>query len=242
MKIAGHPTLGVRSDELSSCDDMSVAHDESYESSENVIDNLKRGFESIVLDDYELAKEECAKRSVNLDDVCAALLRTIESWIGGSDSVDSADDDTAGGEQVSREERRSLGNVDSKGRILLPGAIRHSFGMNKGDLLYLTPNLGDPPYLEIRTASQWEQYRNSLRRENPDREVYRYALMIKECSVVDGNGRIMIPQRIRATCALDDEVVFIDMDLYVEVWCKRSVEEKYANLVRAFKQTNDGLF
>ncbi len=112
-------------------------------------------------------------------------------------------------------------------------------------ILYLVPNLSDPPYLEMRTAKQWEAYRQSLRQETSSeqkKDTFRYAMMIKEKAVVDGQGRIMIPNRIRETCSLEGTVAVVDMDIYVEVWCKAHMAKKYADMVRAFKETNDRMF
>ncbi len=67
-------------------------------------------------------------------------------------------------------------------------------------------------------------------------------MMIKETAVIDGQGRLMIPNRIRESCGLNGTVVVINMDTYVEVWRKDHVEKKYADLVRAFKETNDRMF
>ena len=140
---------------------------------------------------------------------------------------------------------KSLHNVDGKGRLLLPKDIRAANKIKKGDVLYLVPSLSDPPYLEIRTASQWNTYREALRREaagQHKKDTFRYAMMIKETAVVDGQGRFMIPNRIRESCKLAGTVAVIDMDVYVEVWCKDHMEKKYSDMVRAFKDTNDRMF
>jgi len=140
---------------------------------------------------------------------------------------------------------KSLHTIDGKGRLLLPKEVRQAYKIKKGDVLYLVPNLSDPPYLEIRTARQWEEYRQSLRQETSSeqkKDTFRYAMMIKEKAVVDGQGRIMIPNRIRETCSLEGTVAVVDMDVYVEVWCKAHMAKKYADMVRAFKDTNDRMF
>ncbi|MDH3214729.1 MAG: hypothetical protein OEN01_00385 [Candidatus Krumholzibacteria bacterium] len=140
---------------------------------------------------------------------------------------------------------KSLHNIDPKGRLLLPKDIRHAFKIKKGDPLYLVPNLSDPQYLEIRTAKQWGDYCESLRRETSGeqkKDTFRYAMMSKEQSTVDGQGRILIPQGIRDSCKLDGSVAVINMDQYTEVWCQEHVERKYADMVRAFKATNDRIF
>jgi len=140
---------------------------------------------------------------------------------------------------------KSLHTIDNKGRLLLPKEIRQANKIKKGDVLYLVPNLSDPPYLEVRTAKQWNAYRESLRHESSGeqkKDTFRYAMMIKETAVIDGQGRFMIPSRIREACRLNGTVAVIDMDVYVEVWCREHVEKKYSDMVRAFKETNDRMF
>ena len=140
---------------------------------------------------------------------------------------------------------KSLHSIDPKGRLLLPKELRQAFKIRKGDVLFLVPNLSDPPYLEIRTGRQWEEYRQNLRREpsgEQKKDTFRYAMMIKETAVVDGQGRFMIPNRIRDTCRLNGTVAVINMDSYGEVWCKDHMEKKYADMIRAFKQINDRMF
>jgi len=67
-------------------------------------------------------------------------------------------------------------------------------------------------------------------------------MMLQETATVDGQGRILIPQRIRELCNIVDAVAVVDMDGYLEVWAKAQLEQKYADMVRAFKEMNDRMF
>ena len=136
-------------------------------------------------------------------------------------------------------------NTDSKGRLLLPRAIRDEFKIKKGDKLFLVPDLSNPPYLEVRTATQWAEYRKSLREDTAGEKkklTFRYADLIKETATVDGQGRFLIPQRMRDTCKLVGEVAVINMDDYVEIWAKDHVAKRFEDMVKAFKETNDRMF
>jgi division/cell wall cluster transcriptional repressor MraZ len=140
---------------------------------------------------------------------------------------------------------RSLHTIDGKGRLLLPRDIRGTFKIKKGDLLHLVPNLADPPYVEIRTEAEWKGYCESLRHQQSGekkKDTFRYAMMLMETAKVDGQGRILVPQRIREMCRLDKTVAVINMGLYFEVWCKDHIAKRYADMVRAFKETNDRMF
>ncbi len=55
-------------------------------------------------------------------------------------------------------------------------------------------------------------------------------------------GRILLPQNVRDVCKLNGTVTVVDMEIYVEVWCKENMMKRYADLVRAFKNANDRTF
>jgi division/cell wall cluster transcriptional repressor MraZ len=140
---------------------------------------------------------------------------------------------------------KNLHSIDSKGRILLPKDIRGHFEIKKGNVLHLIPNLSGLSYLEIRPAQLWKRYRDSLRRQDAGekkKDSFRYAQMLQETATADGQGRILIPQRLREVCQLGQTVAVINMDIYIEVWSKEHMDQKYADMVRAFKELNDRLF
>ena len=140
---------------------------------------------------------------------------------------------------------KNLHSIDSKGRILLPKEIRAHFEIKKGDVLHMIPNLSGSAYLELRTAPLWRRYRESLRRQDPGekkKDTFRYAEMLQETGTVDGQGRILIPQGIRDVCQLGQTVAVVNMDVYIEIWSKEQMEQKYADMVRAFKELNDRMF
>ncbi len=58
----------------------------------------------------------------------------------------------------------------------------------------------------------------------------------------DGQGRIMISQRLRDLCRFDKEIAIIDMGDYIEAWNKEAVEQKYNDMLRAFNEINEQLF
>jgi MraZ protein len=138
-----------------------------------------------------------------------------------------------------------LHTLDTKSRLLLPMEIRQTFKIKKGDELILIPNLSKPEYLEIRTASQWKVYQEDfVKQETNDqlKDFLRYVMMFQENVKVDGQGRIVLSQRIRDLCKLDGTVAVIKMRTCAEVWNKENMEHKFADLIRAFKGINDRLF
>jgi len=140
---------------------------------------------------------------------------------------------------------KSLHAVDPKGRLLLPKEVRDQLKIRKGQTLHLVPNLANPAYLEVRTTEQWEQYRSTLMQQlssEQKKDAFRYTMMLVEAATVDGQGRIVLPQRLRDACKLEGQVAVINMHIHVEVWCKAHVDQRYADMVRAFKETNDRIF
>ena len=140
---------------------------------------------------------------------------------------------------------KDLHTIDPKGRLLLPREIRDAFKIKKANVLYLIPNLSEPPYLEIRTESQWRKYCDTLRQQESSekkKDSFRYAMMLKERVTVDGGGRIVIPTRIRDKCGLDGSVAVVNMDIYIEVWSQKHMEQKYNDMIRAFREANDRAF
>jgi MraZ protein len=140
---------------------------------------------------------------------------------------------------------KNLHSVDSKGRILLPKDLREHHALEKGDVLICVPSGTNPAYVEIRTKEQWERYRASLRRSEPGeskKDSFRVADLSKDTATLDGQGRLSIPQWIRDACRINDSVAVVDMDDYIEVWARENIEQKYADMLRAFKERNDKMF
>ncbi len=140
---------------------------------------------------------------------------------------------------------KNLHLVDSKGRILLPRDVREHHKLKKGDVLHCVPSLTNPAYIEIRTEAQWKRYRESLRgaeQGEAKKDSFRYTNLFKDTCTLDGQGRVLVPQRIRELCNVTDSVAVVDMEDYIEVWAKDNIAQKYADMVRAFKQLNDRIF
>lgn len=140
---------------------------------------------------------------------------------------------------------KSFHSTDQKGRLLLPKDVREAYDIQKTDTLYLIPNLSEPAYLEIRTESQWGDYCRTLREQDAGekkKDSYRYAMMFRETASVDGQGRIVLSQRLRDTCGLNGDVAVIDMDVCIEVWSRGNMEQKYTDMIKAFKDANQKMF
>lgn len=135
--------------------------------------------------------------------------------------------------------------IDQKGRLRLRKDILDHFKIKKGESLTLIPNVTELPYLIMLTSSHIKDYFESLMKQDPGArkmDSLRYARITQDSVTVDGQGRIVIPQRIRDACHLDGTVAVINMDLFIEVWNKKHVERKYPDMVRAFRDLGEILF
>jgi transcriptional regulator MraZ len=141
---------------------------------------------------------------------------------------------------------KNLHSIDLKGRVLVPKEVRDKHRYKKGDVLYFTPNTSGAAYVEIRTEAQWKKHREQLLAAAEEGEAkkdsFRYADFFTKAATIDGQGRMAIPQGVREMCKLGDSVAIVDMDEHIEVWAKESFEQKYADMVRAFKEMNDRIF
>ena len=140
---------------------------------------------------------------------------------------------------------RHLHSIDQRGRLQLPKDVRTGAKVKKGASLFLFVNRNEPVFLEIRTKAQWDETRRQLKEltsSSEKREFFRMMSLYTAEVTADGQGRIIIPQRIRERCGLDSEVVVVNMATYAEVWNKEAVEQKYSDMLRAFNDINDQLF
>jgi MraZ protein len=136
-------------------------------------------------------------------------------------------------------------SIDQKGRLALTREIRDRFKVKRGDPIHLMPNPNTPPFLEIRTQKQWDEFQNRLMAQPPSnskRDFLRFLKLMHETVTADAQGRIVIPQRLRDFCRFDSDIAIINMETYVEVWDKNSVEQKYSDMLKAFNDINDQLF
>jgi MraZ protein len=138
-----------------------------------------------------------------------------------------------------------LHSLDQRGRLQLSRDIRAGFKMKKGDTVHLMPNPGNPPHLSLWTESGWTDFLENLKAQpssETKRNSLRFIRLMHEKVTADGQGRIVISQRLRSFCHIEKEVAIIDMGDYIEAWNKDAVEQKYNDMLRAFNEINELLF
>ena len=140
---------------------------------------------------------------------------------------------------------RHLHSIDQRGRLQLPRDVRTGERIKKGDSLFLFVNRNEPPFLEVRTKTQWESWKRQvmeLESSADKREIYRMIQLSTVEVTADGQGRIVVPQKARTDCGFDSEVVVVNMSTYVEVWSKNAIAQKTSDMLRAFNKINDQLY
>lgn len=112
--------------------------------------------------------------------------------------------------------------LDAKGRIALPAKFREAFA----DGVYLT--LGQDGCLFAFPKEEWDRRAEEVRsRPLSNQRARAYARLFfanAERVELDGQGRLVIPQKLRALGGVDREVVVIGVSDRLEIWSSRAWE------------------
>jgi MraZ protein len=113
--------------------------------------------------------------------------------------------------------------LDSKGRVAFPSKYRKEMG----DQLIITK--GYEKALIIVSVSQWQTLLEGTERkpliQAETREVQRFLLGGATDIDLDTKGRFLIPEYLRRFAQVNDEVVFLGISRYIEVWDKNRWNE-----------------
>lgn len=113
--------------------------------------------------------------------------------------------------------------LDTKGRVVIPGKFRKSLG----DQLIITK--GYEKTLIIVSQKHWETLLEGTERkpfiQAEIREVHRFLLGSAFDGEIDKKGRLMVPMQLRNFAHIEDEIIFLGLSRYVEVWAKKRWEE-----------------
>lgn len=119
--------------------------------------------------------------------------------------------------------------IDSKGRVAVPAKFRAQ--MAQGAIL----SKGKGTCLSVYTFERWEEKSNELVASKSsaelrdfERRIYPSASEIE----LDGQGRMIIPAKLRAYAGLGNEVTVVGVRDHFEIW-ERTIWQKYQERLEA---------
>ena len=119
--------------------------------------------------------------------------------------------------------------LDERGRMAMPTRYRDAFRDRSGGKLVMTIARHDP-CLRIYAESDWAVLEDELTNlDDDDSENRRQQHMLIGFATdaeLDGNGRVVIPQRLRDYARLERKVVMVGQPKRLELWNDQAWEAK----------------
>jgi MraZ protein len=119
--------------------------------------------------------------------------------------------------------------IDTKGRVAVPAKFRAQ--MAQGAIL----SKGKGTCLSVYTVERWEEKSNELVASKSsaelrdfERRIYPSASEIE----LDGQGRMIIPSKLRTYASLGNEVTVVGVRDHFEIW-DRTIWQKYQERLEA---------
>ena len=106
-------------------------------------------------------------------------------------------------------------SIDAKGRLFIPAKLREELG----DTFYVTI-AGTDPCLAVYSEEGWEKLTekfDSLPYSKAKKAIRQLYSNAAKCEP-DAQGRILLPQKLRAYAGLDKDVVIIGVSNRAEIW------------------------
>jgi MraZ protein len=117
--------------------------------------------------------------------------------------------------------------LDEKGRVSLPAPFRREAAEQRFVLVQ------HPPALALYPEIEWlkvEERLSELRAKNPESRVYVLSVLSNAVEVVpDGQGRILIPQRLLQVAELAGTVLLVGAIDRIELWNPKRFDEATAD-------------
>lgn len=131
------------------------------------------------------------------------------------------------------------GKIDEKGRTAIPKKFREILGTK------IVVTLGYESSLIVVSEEEWEQLLEGTRGrpfiEYETRETQRFLLGGASLVELDSKGRFILPGYLREFGKIEDEIVFLGISAYVEIWDKKRWEKYRLNLEKNIERISDRL-
>ena len=106
-------------------------------------------------------------------------------------------------------------SIDKKGRAFIPSKFREELG----ETFMICRSIDSRPCLRVYSMEEWEILDAKLRALPARAGAYKRKIYSSATTVeCDGQGRALIPAKLRAFAQLESEASFIGMSDYFEVW------------------------
>lgn len=119
--------------------------------------------------------------------------------------------------------------IDAKGRVSIPAGLRVEL-QSQDDRPPIVTSLMDTPAVGLYSHDRWqevEQRLESMSQTHPQiQSVRRILISGAEDAPIDGQGRITIPQYLRAEAGLEREVTIAGVGSRIEIWDRARFEEE----------------
>lgn len=131
---------------------------------------------------------------------------------------------------------RFFGNIeaklDQKGRAFFPVVFRKILQEENGSGVLVLRKDVFQPCIVIYPEDVWNKIIDNLRSKlnmwnSEHQQIYRQFVSDVEVIKLDSNGRLLIPGRYRAMADLEQNVNFIGMDDFVELWGSKNMEKPF---------------
>lgn len=112
--------------------------------------------------------------------------------------------------------------IDPKGRFIMPAKLRDGLG----DSFIVT--LGLDGCLYIFSDEGWDSFTEQLAKlpgTKDQRTTKRHFMANAASCDIDKQGRVLVPEKLRAQAGIDKEIVLVGMIDKVEMWSKERYEE-----------------
>lgn len=126
-------------------------------------------------------------------------------------------------------------NLDAKGRMSFPSRYRDRLNERSNGRLVVTVDINKDPCLRVYPMTDWEEIEREVMSLSSAKEgVRRFQRLFVgnacECEM-DGNGRILLPQRLRQFAGLEKKVVLVGQGSRFELWDEEQWDKQQDELL-----------